>query len=953
MKPSRALSALLCTACFITANLPITPLSQALAAPAGASAQSLERGKRILLDAVRDSVAQDAALADGVGDKAMLVGTWRGIRLHPEFADTIIAAAKDIRPELSHQIDQTAQLAFNEMKTLQASRTAPTAQSSPQAVAQAPKPAVPSAPPAAERKTGGPGTSAFLGLAGVAAVAAGIAAAYGEDDEGGSGGGGSGVPEDYETPEYEAQYGLAAINASTAYARGGNGEGIIVAVADTGLLTTHEDIDDNVSPDGYDVVTDSAVVTDPDGHGTHVAGTIGAERNGVEEEGEESEENIMGVAYNATILPITIFAEAEEGEEPFTTSAAVVAATNYAVENNARVYNGSYGPSYSDDSAVTQAISAGDQSVADAYQDAADAGVVLVISAGNNFVVAPTVAVNPTGGGLYPYVRPENADSGVYDDSGADYDFSGLEGMLLTVVATDEDGLIADFSNRCGVASAWCLAAPGVNILSLGIDGGYTELSGTSMAAPHVSGAVAILMQMFPELTPEEIVERVLVSANKTGDYADETVYGQGFLDLEQATLPIGALSVSTGMSVYDGQSVALESSNMNLGPAFGDGLRAALVGQKLAVFDRQKATFLVDLGDFTRTADSRFDLNGALQRFRSRFGAQEITMENGSSLSYTMVDIGNHSSVRQDPASGNRNNIMEVAYRQNLGGMQWKMNYNVHPATMFGIYQSENVNSSAMLSQDAFSAPYLSFAKQGYSMGSQVALSDTFSLSFGAFQGYPLSNEQMPDEERAESFGQLVELGYRKGPVRFFSQLGMLSEKETFLGSRSEGAFDLASGTHTSFAGFNSAYELSPQWNLVGSYYRGVSSPKLDGNSLFDDISEVHSESFSLGMMGHGIVREGDTLGLLGNQPLRVVGGDARMSLATGRGRSGVLYKQDYAVNLAPTGRELNLEAFYQFAVADVGTQLMSSLMWRTEPGHIENAPDEGVFLLQMQQPF
>lgn len=943
MKSSRPLSALLLSTCVFafSASLLAPPAAFAVA-PTMPAASSVAEGKRVLLEAVKASVQQNPALANGVGDKALLTGVWRSVKLQPAMADSIVEAAKQIRPALDVKIDRTAQLALGGAAPAPAMR----AQAAPvTSVARAPAPAPASktlpTEPSKRPGFGGPGYSAVLGLTGVVALAAGAAALGGDDDDS-SGASGGGSPESFETLEYGNQYGLAAINASSAYARGGTGSGVVVAVADTGVLLTHTDLNDNISAAAYDVVADGSDVTDDNGHGTHVAGIVGAERNG-----GESTANMHGVAYNATLLPINIFTD------DFYYNTDVITAVDYAIENNAQVYNGSYGPYYEDPLVLSQSISASDASVAAAYQDGADAGIIFVLAAGNGYGDNPTIAANPAGGGIYPYVQPANASSGVYDDGGADYDFSGLQGMLLAVVATDEDGLIAGFSNRCGVAAAWCLAAPGVSINSTANDGSYVSYSGTSMAAPHVSGAVAILTQMFPELTPEEIVSRVLETANKTGDYADTTIYGQGFLDLEQASEPLGDLSVATGASVYTGQSVALASSNMNLGPAFGDGLRAALVGQKLAVFDSQKATFLVDLGDFAQTADSRFDLSNALRRFRSRFGAQNITMPDGLSLSYTMVSLDNPSSVRQDPAANNGTGFAEVGYQQNMGNMRWSMGYNMHPAAMFGIYQSENVNSSAMLSPDAFAAPYLSFAKQGYSMGSHMALSDTFTVGFGAFKGYPLSNEQMPDEDRAESFGQMVELGYRKGPLKFFTQLGMLSEKQTFLGTRSEGAFDLDSGTQTSFAGFNSAYAVSPKWSLVGSYYRGISSPNLDGNSLFDDISDVQSESFSLGMLGRDLWREGDSFGLLGNQPLRVINGDASMSLATGRSRSGTVYAQSYDVNLAPTGRELNLEAFYQFALPDTATQLMSSMMYRNEPGHIAEAADEGVFLLQMQQPF
>lgn len=924
MKLLRPLSSLLLSGCIAVSHLPLSPVPAAYAQAAPAAGQ----GSRVLLDAVREAVAQNPALADGIGDRALMTGVRDAVAQRPDLADSVRAAAKRIRPHLAGPIDQVAASAL------------PAA--SPPAAAPPPAPAAAAAKPASTLAAGlgtGLGDAALLGLVGVAAASVGVAVATG------GGGGGSPPappPPPPTTEEYRNQWGLGAINANYAYARGGTGSGVKVAVADTGLLVTHPDIDDNVTSGGYDFILNTSSITDPDGHGSHVAGIVGAEKDG-----NPGSLNMHGVAYDADILPLRILGPGGG------TSTQIVAAVSHAVAQNAQVYNGSYGPDYSDPADTIQTISAGNAMTAAAYQNAVDNGMVMVFAAGNDFDTNPAVSVNPTGGGIYPYIRPANAGTGVYDDGGANYDFSDLEGMLIAVVATQQNGTIAGYSNRCGVAAGWCIAAPGSNILSLSNTGGYATSSGTSMAAPHVSGAVAVLIDMFPELTPEEIVERLFLSANKSGIYANSAIYGQGFLDLEKATRPIGALSVATGASVHDGSSFALAASNMNLGPAFGDGLQAALVGRKLAVFDRQNATFLVDLGDFARTADSRFNLDEALRRFRSRFGAQTITLGDGASLSYTMVDLGQHDGIRQDPSLNDRGTAMEMAYTQTLGDMQWKAQYNINPSAMFGIHQSEGMDANAILSRDAFAAPYLSFARQGYSMGTQMPLGEAFSLNVGSFMGYPLADELRQPEDRAESYGHVAELGYRTGSLKVFTQAGLLTEKQTFLGSRTEGAFDLDSGTQTSFAGVNGLYRLTPRWNLVGSYYRGISAPQVNSRSLFDDISEVQTESFSVGMLGYGVLREGDTLGLLGNQPLRVTGGEASLSLATGRSRDGWLYKQVHEVNLAPSGRELNLEAFYHVNLPGSGTQLMSSMMYRNEPGHIADAPDEGLFLLQVQQPF
>lgn len=129
----------------------------------------------------------------------------------------------------------------------------------------------------------------------------------------------------------------------------------------------------------------------------------------------------------------------------------------------------------------------------------------------------------------------------------ADLDFSDLEGSLITVVAVGSDGKIAPYSNRCGAAAAWCLAAPGGNI-DAEVDKGilsawqkdqdtadqhfYRYDEGTSMAAPHVSGAAAVVRSAFPYMTARQTIETILTTATDLGDAA---TYGQGLLNVGRA----------------------------------------------------------------------------------------------------------------------------------------------------------------------------------------------------------------------------------------------------------------------------------------------------------------------------------------------------------------------------------------------------------------------------------
>ena len=151
---------------------------------------------------------------------------------------------------------------------------------------------------------------------------------------------------------------------------------------------------------------------------------------------------------------------------------------------------------------------------------------------------------------------------------GLPYLFPELQDHMLAVVAVDSSGEISFFSNRCGVAADFCLAAPGGGDANNDgeFDGNeiiwgpsppppdaepdrdyYAGTLGTSFAAPLVSGSLALLKQMFPTVGNHELVNRLLTTANKEGIYSDSSIYGQGLLDLDRATRPVGATTVATG----------------------------------------------------------------------------------------------------------------------------------------------------------------------------------------------------------------------------------------------------------------------------------------------------------------------------------------------------------------------------------------------------------------------
>ncbi|MCI0459041.1 MAG: S8 family serine peptidase [Gemmataceae bacterium] len=287
----------------------------------------------------------------------------------------------------------------------------------------------------------------------------------------------------------------------------------VVAVIDTGVDYRHPDLAANIWTNtaeaggapgvdddgngyvddihGYDFANHDGDPLDDHGHGTHVAGTIGAVGN--------NQVGITGINWQVKIMALKILDAQGSGS----TSDAILA-LNYAVANGATISNNSYG---------------GDpfsQAFFNAIRDARDAGHIFVTAAGNgNFI------------GL-----------GINNDRTPFYPSSYNLANIVAVAATDHTDNIAIFSNYG--ATSVDLGAPGVDILSTLPNNQYGYSTGTSMASPHVAGAVALVRDLHPGWTYTQVINQVLGSVDVVPALQGKTVTG-GRLNLARAvqTVPI------------------------------------------------------------------------------------------------------------------------------------------------------------------------------------------------------------------------------------------------------------------------------------------------------------------------------------------------------------------------------------------------------------------------------
>ena len=197
-----------------------------------------------------------------------------------------------------------------------------------------------------------------------------------------------------------------------------------------------------------------------------------------------------------------------------------------------------------------------------------------------------------------------------------------LRGHFIAVAAVQKQGgSIASFSNRCGIAADYCISAPGTEVRSAYFAPGpniraWTPSGGTSMAAPMVSGGLAVMKHLFRgQLSNSALVSRLFATANKTGIYADRSIYGQGLMDLGAATNPWGEVAfMGTGRTVaQQREGTAAADSAIRQSGTLGDSFALALAQREVAAFDALGAPFWLAAGDLVhslphRSATARLD---------------------------------------------------------------------------------------------------------------------------------------------------------------------------------------------------------------------------------------------------------------------------------------------------------------------------------------------------------
>ncbi|MBX3595606.1 MAG: S8 family serine peptidase [Sphingomonas sp.] len=683
------------------------------------------------------------------------------------------------------------------------------------------------------------------------------------------------------------------MNALTAYNAGGRGQNVKVGVIDSGIDIDSPEFTGRIDPASRSTAG-NGTYDDEDGHGTAVAFTIAGRRNGT---------GSQGVAFDSTLIVLRTDTPGScaSADECAFSNTAIATALDVATQNGAKVVNISLGGGSSPGSTLLAAINRATQ-----------AGVIVVISAGND-----------------GNAQPDGFASGATDPSVA-------RGLVIIAGSVNTSDVISTFSNRAGSSANYYLTAVGERVRAPDETGTVYLWSGTSFSAPQIAGAVALIASAFPNMTGSQIVSLLYQTARDAGTAGIDNVYGRGVLDLARAFQPVGSLSLAGS------RAPASTQVNGSLSTPMGDAATATMGAVVLDGFDR---AYALDLARTIRTAAPQGRLDSALRARQRSYaaGVRDMTVavtivpgRDATRIERLYLPIGEAERARA--VAGNVMGSLGSRMRFAIGASE------SGTALAARIAGQARASTAFLVAPDpTVSAGFDSEAQGAVALRRQVG---AWGITVAAESGAVLT--RLPEARFAALQGRTERFGYGRLTLaadRRFGPLGMqlavtrLAEQNTVLGARFGGALGAADAA-TWFVDGGGTLALGDGWQLAASMRRGWTRARLHGG--IDGGGLIRTSGLAFDVTKAGIFDRRDRFGLRVSQPLRVGGGGLDLLLPTSYTYDGARVDEwtMRRLNLAPTGREVDMELAYvrRLKVGDFST----NLFLRRDPGNYAQLPDD-----------
>jgi len=624
-----------------------------------------------------------------------------------------------------------------------------------------------------------------------------------------------------------------------------------------------------------------------DAHGTHVSGTAGAGNNG---------SGIVGVAPDARIDNYAVFDNTK-----WRATDNGKAAFDHAVKRKVSVVNMSYGPS----GVAGDLFSNGELNLFDDYKDS----MVLVRAAGNTGANA-----------VHEYYSGDASTSLPH---------------LLVVGSVNPNNQISSFSNRPGVNCIgpvntcdssdmirnFFIVAPGNNIVSDAPGNKLASMSGTSMAAPHVAGAVALLKDAWPWLAPAKQAEILKKTAKDLGQKGVDSIYGWGLLDVAAAMSPSGKTVVATGGNVSQGGTPLLSSNIGGSASTLPCKKNALDALDGLVVFDDFGRDFGLDLGETEveapppsrDLADRLGELSVALSVAPAASGHDA-----GSTFAFqssTEVPSGEAFAVASFAGDG-----YAMRFGQGSAGLYFRATgFPGGPHLMLGLGEAGEA-----LDQGSFADATFALGERA-SIGAFVASSSAL-VQGAAEGGLAAALSQTQARPEADLLGLQASYSVSKGVTLGFSY-GRLIEQDRVLGEASTGAFALGEGSTTETFGASLSVALGDQVSAVMFYDYALLNASAAQGSLYQGAENWHGQKFGVGLSFDGPITGSDQMRIALMQPLHITSGHGIANVPVGRDLEGNVIYERRAFDIDSDAVPLELSISYLDRGETVAHGIMLSL--------------------------
>lgn len=675
----------------------------------------------------------------------------------------------------------------------------------------------------------------------------------------------------YDDAEYARSTSAVAAGAKAAYDNGATGQGVKIAIIDTGVNAGLPEFAGRIDGASRDLVGDRGV-SDVSGHGTAVAALALGARNGA---------GMHGVAFSATLLSLNVSSLSDCSFASCAVKGADIArGIDAAVDAKAKVINLSIG---SPDA---------EPQVIEAVRRAAQAGIVVVVSGGN------AGAPDPSGAAL------QMARAG--------------DGLVLIAGSHEANGAIRTASNRAGTGAASFLAALGGGVNTIGADGSPVTSNGTSLAAPAISGAAALLSQAFPNLSGRQIVDLLVRSATDAGEAGRDEIYGNGLLNLTRAFQPQGALTLA-------GSRVAAADLDLIMSSPMGD------AGSSLA------AVMLDDLG--------RVYLGRVGARFTAA-GPEPLLLGAGAPIRSASGGLGAVSFSMAVTGKGSRHAALidrlpdRYQAPSRLVSSTFAARIGPGTAVAFGAFADANALAQQLGGRPA--GPFLAardvrgrpgFVAFDVASAALRRVNGRTGLTLTAERGTILHANAAFQRKAAPYTDLAVTVDRHVGLSRLSLGVSRIDERETMLGSRSFGA--LAGSARTFFLDAHAIIELDERWSVAGSFRHG--STRIAGHGGLVKSGLLATNAWSVDLTRRDAIASGNQLMIRLAAPLRVDAENIPLLLpASYDHQSGATSFTFRRLGLVPRGRELDVELAYVTNL--LGGSSSINMFVRRQPGHIHN---------------